>query len=57
MGIHSRIMLQNELSLSIDPIGELHQKEGTISLFSGQINSCTATLEASVEYRALDIYA
>lgn len=57
VGIHSRVMLQNELSLSIPSIGELSQSEGTISLLSGQISSCTATLEAGVEYRALDIYA
>jgi AraC-like DNA-binding protein len=57
IGLHSRVMLQNELTLSIDSIGELQQKEGTISLFSGRISSCTAVLEAGVEYRALDIYA
>lgn len=57
VGLHSRVMLQNELNLSIDSIGALKQKEGTISLFSGQISSCTAVLEAGVEYRALDIYA
>jgi AraC-like DNA-binding protein len=57
VGVHSRIMLQNELHLSIDSIGKLHQREGTISLLSGRVNSCTATMEAGVEYRALDIYA
>jgi len=57
VGIHSRVMLQNELHLSIDPIGRLHQREGTISLLSGQVGSCIATMEAGVEYRALDIYA
>jgi AraC-like DNA-binding protein len=57
VGIHSRVMLQNELHLSIDSIGEMRQREGTISLLTGQISSCTATLEAGVEYRALDIYA
>jgi len=57
VGIHSRVMLQSEMHLSIDPIGELHQREGTISLLSGQVGSCTATMEAGVEYRTLDIYA
>lgn len=57
VGIHSRVMLQNELNLSIDSIGQFHQREGTISLLSGQISSCIATLEAGVEYKALDIYA
>lgn len=57
VGIHSRVMLQNELHLSIDSIGKLYQREGTISLLSGQVGSCTAIMEAGVEYRALDIYA
>jgi len=57
LGIHSRIMLQNDLNLSINSVETLHQREGTISLFSGQISSCSAILEAGVEYRALDIYA
>lgn len=57
LGIHSRIMLQNELSLSIDSIGELRQREGTVSLLCGQMGTCTAMLEAGIEYRTLDIYA
>jgi AraC-like DNA-binding protein len=57
VGMHSRIMLQNELNLSIGSIGEMRQQEGTVSLLTGQIRSCTATLEAGVEYRVLDIYA
>jgi AraC-like DNA-binding protein len=57
VGIHSRVMLQNQLDLSINSLGGLRQAEGTISLFAGQISRCTATLEADVEYRALDIYA
>lgn len=57
VGIHSRVMLQNEIHLSLDPIGKLHQREGTVSLLSGQVGRCTATMEAGVEYRALDIYA
>jgi len=56
-GIHSRVMLQNDLHLSIDSIGELHQREGTISLLTGQVKSCMTTMEAKKEYRALDIYA
>jgi AraC-like DNA-binding protein len=50
-------MLQNEIHLSIDSVGKLHQREGTISLLSGQVGSSIATMEAGVEYRALDIYA
>lgn len=57
LGVHSRIMLQNNLDLSINSVEKLHQREGTISLFSGQITSCTAILDAGVEYKALDIYA
>ena len=57
IGIHSRVMLQNELNLSINPVGPLQQREGTISLLSGQLSSCRTTMEAGVEYRALDIYA
>lgn len=56
-GIHSRVMLQNELHISVDSIGAIHQREGTISLLSGQVKSCTAIMEPGVEYRALDIYA
>jgi AraC-like DNA-binding protein len=56
-GIYSRVMLQNELHLSIDSIGALHQREGTISLLSGKVGSCIAAMEAGVDYRALDIYA
>jgi AraC-like DNA-binding protein len=50
-------MLQNEIHLSIDSVGAFHQKEGTISLLSGQVSSCTAIMQGGVEYRALDIYA
>jgi AraC-like DNA-binding protein len=57
LGIHSRVMLQNELKLSVNSLGQIHQREGTISLLSGQIKSCTTTLEAGTQYRALDIYA
>ena len=57
VGIHSRVMLQNDLRLSINSIEEMHQKEGTVSLFGGKVESCTATMEAGVEYRALDLYA
>jgi AraC-like DNA-binding protein len=57
LGIHSTVMLQNDLDLSINSVEELHQREGTISLFTGQINSCAAVLEAGVEYRALNLYA
>lgn len=57
VGIHSRVMLQNEIHLSIESLGALHQKEGTISLLSGQVGSSIATMEAGVEYRALDISA
>jgi len=57
VGIHSRVMLQNDLHLSIDSIGPMHQREGTISLLSGQVSGCSAIMEAGVEYRALDIYA
>jgi len=56
-GIHSRVMLQNDLHLFIDSIGELHQQEGTVSLFTGQVKTCATTMEAQKEYRALDIYA
>jgi len=56
-GIHSRVMLQNELDLSISSVEEMHQREGTISLLSGQIGSCKAMMQAGMEYRALDIYA
>jgi AraC-like DNA-binding protein len=56
-GLHSRVMLQNELQLSIDSIGKLHQREGTISLLSGRVGICKATMEAGIEYRSLDIYA
>jgi hypothetical protein len=51
LGIHSRIMLQNDLDLSINSSEALRQKEGTNSLFSGRINKCIAILEAGVEYR------
>jgi hypothetical protein len=43
IGFHSRVMLQNELELSIDSIGCLHQKKGTVSLLSGPIANCKAT--------------
>jgi hypothetical protein len=45
------------MHLSIDSIGELHQRKGTISLLSGRVGGCRATMEAGVEYRTLDIYA
>lgn len=56
-GVHSRVMLQNELSHTIDTIGLLQQKEGTVSLLSGRVPSCITTMEAGVEYRTLDIHA
>lgn len=56
-GMHSRVMLQNNLHLSIDALGSLHHREGTISLLSGQAINCSTIMEAGVEYRALDIYA
>jgi len=57
VGVHSRIMLQNDLHLSIGSTGDMHQREGTVSLLLGQVARCSATMEAAVEYRALDIYA
>jgi AraC-like DNA-binding protein len=56
VGFHSRIMLQNELQLSIGSVGKLHQTQGTVSLLSGPLGTGQATLEAETEYKALDIY-
>jgi AraC-like DNA-binding protein len=57
IGFHSRVMIQNELEFSIEAIGPMYQRNGTVSLFSGRIANCKATMEAGIEYRALDVYA
>lgn len=56
-GIHSKVMLQNEVQFFIDPLGPVHQKEGTVSLLAGPLTGYTGLGEAGREYRALDICA
>lgn len=55
-GIHSRIMLQNDLHFSIEQIGNIHQREGSISMVWSETAHCKALYESNKDYKALDIY-
>lgn len=56
-GLHSTVMLQNSLGLYINGTSHFQHKEGSISLFSGHVTGCSATLQPGHEYRALDVFA
>jgi AraC-like DNA-binding protein len=56
-GIHSRVMLQGELYFSIADIGNIHQRESTVTMIWSGSTHCTALYENGKDYQALDIYA
>lgn len=56
-GIHSKVMLENEVDFFIEPLGPVHQKEGTVSLLLGPLRCYSGRGEAGRQYRALDIFA
>lgn len=55
-GLHSRVMLQNDLHYSIQDIGNIHQPEGAVTMLWSQEAHCTALYEGNKEYRTLDIF-
>lgn len=55
-GIHSRVMLQGDLHYDIAQIGDLHQREESISMIWSEEARCTSLFEGGKEYRTLDIY-
>jgi AraC-like DNA-binding protein len=55
-GIHSRVMLQNDLHFSIENIGNVHQREGSVTMVRSDQAHCKALYEAGKDYKTLDIY-
>lgn len=55
-GIHSRVMLQNDLHFSIESIGNIHQREDSVSMIWSSTAQCQALFEAGKEYKTLDIH-
>jgi AraC-like DNA-binding protein len=55
-GIHSRVMLQNDLHFSIEGIGNIHQKEDSVTMIWSDRARCKALFESGKDYRTLDIY-
>ncbi len=55
-GVHSRVMLQNDLHYFIQHIGNIHHREGSISMIYSDTAQCKALFEAGKDYRALDIF-
>ncbi|HUC82974.1 MAG TPA: AraC family transcriptional regulator [Flavisolibacter sp.] len=56
-GIHSRVMLQSDLHFSLESIGNVHQRESTVSMIWSERAHCKALFEKDKEYKTLDIYA
>jgi AraC-like DNA-binding protein len=54
-GIHSRVMLQNELHFSMD-IGNIHLREGTVCMICCGQAQCTSLYEEGKDYTTLDIF-
>jgi AraC-like DNA-binding protein len=55
-GIHSRVMLQNDLHFSVSGIGNIHQAEHSVYMIACDTAQCKALFESGKEYRTLDIY-
>jgi AraC-like DNA-binding protein len=56
-GIHSRVMLKNDLHFSVKEIGNIYQAEDSVSMMWSKPPQCNAFYEAGKEYRTLDISA
>ena len=55
-GMHSRVMLQNDLQYLVRDLGNIHQKEGSVSLIWSEQAHCQAMFESSKDYKTLDIF-
>jgi AraC-like DNA-binding protein len=55
-GIHSRVMLENDLHHSVSGIGTMHQQQESVAMIWSEEAKCKALFEAGKEYKTLDIY-
>ena len=55
-GMHSRFMLKNAITHSIEKLGKLVIKEGQVAALWGEGSDCKVRYEASKEYITLDVF-